>query len=91
MDPTTKDKITANVTNSWRMASNWIMSAAGAMFAIYLSLPLDQQAALVAHLPVPPWVLPIATSVVGIVARLWPQKKLAERMAGDDGPGAPAP
>jgi hypothetical protein len=76
MTPETKDKITTNVSNSWKMASNWAMSLTGAMFAVYLALPLDQQQAVVTHLPVPAWVLPIITSVIGIVARLWPQKSL---------------
>lgn len=86
MDPTTKEKLAVNVTNSWRMASNWIMSAAGVMFAIYLALPLDQQSALLAHLPVPPWILPILTSVIGIVARLWPQKNLTPEAAAANQP-----
>jgi len=81
MDQTTKDKLAVNVTNSWKMASNYVMAIAGALFAIYLALPLDQQQTLVAHLPVPAWALPIAGSVVGIVARLWPQKSITADVA----------
>lgn len=81
MTPDTKAKLAVNVANSWKMASNWIMTATGAMFAIYLALPQAQQDALVAHLPVPPWVLPIITSVIGIVARLWPQKSITPEVA----------
>ena len=91
MDEIIKDKLAINVANSWKMASNWIMSAAGIMFAIYLALPLDQQAALVAHLPVPPWVLPIVTSVIGIVARLWPQKSITPDVAAAKSDDAPQP
>lgn len=77
MDQTTKDKITTNAANSWKMASNWVFVALGTVFTIYLALPADQQQALINHLPVPPWLIPIAGSVVGIAARLWPQKSLS--------------
>lgn len=76
MDQETKDGLAVNASNAAKMWSNWIMTAAGTMFAIYLALPIDQQQTLIAHLPVPPWVIPIFTSVVGVVARLWPQKNL---------------
>jgi len=76
MEQETKDRLGANVTNAWRMASNWAMAASGTIFAVYLGLPAEQQQAILAHLPVPPWALPIAASVIGIAARLWPQKSL---------------
>jgi hypothetical protein len=76
-DDTTKgQKLAANFAISWKMASNWVMGVAGVAFAFYLSLPLDQQQAVLAHLPVPPWVVPIVASLVGFLARLWPQKSL---------------
>lgn len=81
MDDVTKDKLAVNAANSWKMASNWVMSAAGAAFAIYLALPADQAQALIDHLPVPPWVLPIVATVIGIVARLWPQKSITPEVA----------
>lgn len=85
MEDQTKEKLAANVSNSYKMASNWAIAATGALFTIYLALPVEQQQALVQHLPVPPWVLPIVTSVIGIVARLWPQKSLTPPPS-DSGP-----
>lgn len=79
MEQETKDKLAENAANSWKMASNWVMAAAGVAFGIYLGLPADQQQQLIAHLPLPAWVLPIVASVIGIVARLWPQKSLAPK------------
>lgn len=81
MDDTTKAKLAVNVANSYKMASNWIMAATGVIFTIYLALPPDQVAALNAHLPVPAWALPICTSVLGIVARLWPQAAITPEVA----------
>lgn len=79
MEQDTKDRLSANVGNAWKMASNWAMATFGTIFAIYLGLPVEQQQEIVAHLPVPPWALPIAASVVGIAARLWPQRSLAKQ------------
>lgn len=81
MDTTTKEKLAINVANSWKMASNWVMGAAGTAFAIYLALPALQQQALLDHLPVPPWLIPIIASVGGIVARLVPQKSITPAVA----------
>lgn len=81
MKQTSKDRLAANASSAWRMASNWVMTAAGVVFAIYLALPLDQQQTLIAHLPVPPWAIPIAASVIGIVARIWPQRSIMDREA----------
>lgn len=93
MDSTTKDKLAINVANSWKMASNWVMGAAGIAFTIYLALPPLQQQTLLDHLPVPAWLLPILASIVGIVARLWPQKSITPAVAAaksQDAPQAPA-
>jgi hypothetical protein len=76
-DPTKRQKLAANFAISWKMASNWVMGAAGVAFAFYLSLPLEQQQAVLAHLPVPPWVLPLIASFIGFAARIWPQKSLS--------------
>lgn len=76
MDEVAKDRLASNVSNCWKMASTWVMTASGAAFAVYLSLPAAQQQTLIDHLPVQPWVVPIITSTIGIVARMWPQKSV---------------
>lgn len=81
MEQEAKDKLAINVANSWKMASNWVMTISGALFAIYLSLPPDQQQTLVNHLPVPPWLVPIIGTVIGVLARLWPQKSITADVA----------
>ena len=81
MDPITKDKLALNVANSYKMASNWVMAAAGVAFTVYLALPPEQQQALIQHLPMPPWLLPILASVIGIAARLMPQKSITPEVA----------
>ena len=91
MDATTKDKLAINLANSYKMASNWVMAAAGIVFTIYLALPLDQQQTLLQHLPVPPWLLPIAASIAGIVARLIPQKSITPAVAAAKSDAAPQP
>lgn len=91
MDDTKIDKLAINVANSWKMASNWVMAAAGTVFAIYLALPIDQQQTLIQHLPVPPWLLPILASVGGIVARLLPQKSITPAVAAAKSEDAPQP
>lgn len=79
MKDDTKQQLATNLGNAWRMASNWAMATAGTIFAIYLGLPVEQQQTIIAHLPVPPWALPIAASVVGIAARIWPQRSLRQQ------------
>lgn len=91
MDDSTKTKLAINASNATRMASNWVMAAAGAMFAIWLALPPEQQQALIAHLPVPAWVLPVLTSIAGIVARLWPQSSITPAVAAAKSGDAPQP
>ena len=76
MNDESKEKLASNVANSYKMASNWVFTAVGALGAIWLALPPDQQQTIIAHLPVPAWVLPIVGTVVGVVARLWPQANL---------------
>jgi hypothetical protein len=88
MDAATEAKLMLNLANAHKMASNYVWVATGLIWTVYLSLPLDQQQTLVAHLPVPVWALPIVGSVLGIVARLWPQKSLAPSEAS---PAAPPP
>lgn len=91
MTPENKEKLVTNVSNSYKMASNWVMTIAGALFAAFLALPakcvdLDtactvSQATLLAQLPVPPWALPVAATLIGIAARLWPQKSISPEEA----------
>lgn len=81
MDEASKDRLAINAANATKMARNWVMTASGAAFAIYLALPLEQQQALIAHLPVQPWLLPIVASVLGILARIWPQKSITPEVA----------
>ena len=91
MDDTTKDKLTINLANSYKMASNWWFTVLGAMGVIWVNLPVEQQQALLAHLPVPGWVLPIAATVIGIVARVWPQKSITPEVAAAKSMDAPEP
>ncbi len=81
MTPENKEKLAINVANSYKMASNWVFTGIGTLGAIWLGLPVEQQQAIIAHLPVPPWVLPIVASVIGIGARLWPQKLITPEVA----------
>lgn len=73
-----REHLVFNFANSWKMASNWVMWASGVVFAFYLTLPVDKQQEIIAHLPVQPWLLPIITSAIGYAARLWPQKSLPQ-------------
>lgn len=77
MKQASKDRLAFNVRNAARMASNWVMTAVGVGAAIYLRLSAEQQQAILDHLPVEPWLVPIIASVVGIAARMWPQPKLS--------------
>lgn len=81
MEQQTKDKLVINLANSWKMASNYVSVASGAMFCVYLALPADTQLAIVQHLPVPPWAIPVITSILNVVARLWPQKSITPFVA----------
>lgn len=77
MQPEFKARLAFNLRNSARMASNWVMAAVGVLAAIYVRLTIEQQQAILNHLPVDPWLIPIITSAIGIAARLWPQPKLS--------------
>jgi hypothetical protein len=87
MDP----KLATNLANAHKMASNWVMTAVGAMATIWFLLPADQQATVIAHLPVPLWSLPIVTSIIGIAARVWPQKSITPAVAEAKSADAPQP
>lgn len=81
MDDVTKNKFATNVANSWKMASNWIMSLAGTLGMIYLAIPEEQEKTIIQHLPIPVWSVPIVLTVIGIIARLWPQKSITPAVA----------
>lgn len=94
MDSTTKDKLQTNVSNSWKMASNYVMAIAGLLWAAYLALPVtcaagdagctSQHALQVwvsTTLHVPALLLPLLTGAIGIAARLWPQKSITPSVA----------
>lgn len=83
MQDSTKAIVAANVSNSLSMASTWVNAAADAAFALYLALPADQQEAIVNHLPVPPWAIPIVTFALRYAARNWPQPALTATVASD--------
>lgn len=82
MSPITKEKLRINARNCWRFASTWVMAAAGLGFAAYLALPVDEQRDLLSRLPlIPPWLVPILTSAIGVGARIWPQKNIPAEVA----------
>lgn len=106
MDDVTKDKLSINVQNSLKMASNWVMAAAGVMWAAYLALPLtcdgqpaasgcvsqhDLQAWVSSTLHVPPVLVPLLTAALGITARIWPQKSITPAVAEAKSEDAPQP
>ena len=86
MDDLTKDKLVSNLTNSYKMASNWWFTMLGTLGVIWVNLPVEQQQAVISHLPVPGWVLPIVGTVIGIVARLWPQASITPPKADEPKP-----
>lgn len=67
-------QLLSNLNIAHKMLSNWVMGTAGTLGVIWFSLPPDQQKLLIEHSPIPAWAYPIALTVVGILARLWPQK-----------------
>lgn len=76
MDQLTKDKLAINVGALPKMASAWVMTAAGVLGTIWISLTPDQQMQVIQHSPLPVWSYPIVLTVVGIIGRVWPQKIL---------------
>jgi hypothetical protein len=74
MDQALKDRLAANVLALPKMLSAWVMALAAALGVIWFQLPAEQQHALVQHSPLPVWAWPVAMSVLGIVARVWPQR-----------------
>lgn len=81
MDDNMKDKLATNAANAWKMWSNWVMTASGVVGAIYLALPDEQKQALLNHLPLPAWLIPIVGTVIGVALRIWPQKSITPEVA----------
>jgi len=81
MDRITKDKLAINFANSWKMASNWVAVTWGTLLAVTFALPSDVLALLVSRLPVPPWTVPVVVAVIGVGARMWPQKSITSAVA----------
>ena len=81
MSPEDKAKLAVNMGAAWKMWSNWVMTASGALGAIWLALPVEQQQAVIAHLPLPPWILPIVGTVIGVTLRIWPQASITQAEA----------
>lgn len=81
MEQDTKDKLAVNVANSWKMLSVQIATLANGLFALYFFLPVDQQAAILSHLPVPAWLIPIIANVLIFGGRVLPQKGITADVA----------
>lgn len=77
MEPEAKARLVDNIASLPKMASAWAMSAAGFLGMVWFTLPPEQQRALIEHSPLPPWAYPIALTVIGVIARVWPQKAVA--------------
>lgn len=81
MQQETKDKIKLSAANAHKMASNWVTVVWGAALTILFAMPADALAAVVSRLPVPAWTVPVIVAVIGVVARLWPQKSITPKVA----------
>lgn len=81
MNNTTLAKLRANISIIHKMASVWVMGVAGTVGTIWFALPSDQQVVLLMHAHVPMWVAPIVATVIGVVARIWPQKSITKEEA----------
>lgn len=91
MEQITKDKLRINFENAHKMASNWVMSAAGTLGTIWFALPERQQQTVIEHLPIPLWMLPVVMTIIGVGARLWPQAAITPRVAAASSETAPQP
>lgn len=91
MESITKEKLLINAQNAHKMWSNWAMSATGVLGAFWFAMPEAQQRSVVEHLPVPMWMVPIVMTVIGVAARLWPQKNITPAVAAASSETAPQP
>lgn len=76
MTPELKDKFITNLIALPAMNSARFMTICGVLAMVWVGLPPDQQAAVIAHLPLPAWALPIIATIIGLAVRVWPQATL---------------
>ena len=76
MTPELKDKFISNLVALPKMNSAKFMTLCGVLAMVWIGLPADQQAAVIAHLPLPAWALPIIATIIGLAVRVWPQVSL---------------
>ncbi len=81
MNQTTISKFKTNLSAIHKMASVWVMSAAGMLGMVWFMIPPDQQVTILEHTPIPLWMAPILATGIGIVARLWPSKVITKHQA----------
>ena len=76
MTPELKDKFITNLIALPKMNSAKFMTVCGVLAMVWIGLPADQQATVIAHLPLPAWALPIMATIIGLAVRVWPQVSL---------------
>ena len=76
MNPELKDKFISNLVALPKMNSAKFMALCGFLAMVWVGLPADQQATVIAHLPLPAWALPIIATIIGLAVRVWPQVSL---------------
>lgn len=85
MDPTTKEKLTINVVNSWKMWSNRATVAMGSLWTLYFTLPTacdagttcltqhDVQVWFSTTLHIPLAIVAAVATALTVAFRVWPQ------------------
>lgn len=91
MDDLQKQKLAVNVGASYKMLSNWWFGVLGTVGVIWSQLSAEQTQAILAHLPLPAWMIPILGTVIGIALRLWPQKSISGAEAAAKSADTPQP
>lgn len=95
MTPENKEKLATNIANAPKMLSAWFITIVGLVWTAYISLPavcevaaascLSQAMILDAIRPlfawVPPPILALATTVLGLYLRMKPQANITPAMA----------
>lgn len=84
-----KEKLALNLATLPKMLSAWVMTLAGGLGVLWVSLPEPQQKLIIEHSWLPPWAYPIALTVLGLVARVLPQSNITPTEA--EGKSADAP
>jgi hypothetical protein len=77
MDQEAKDRMAANLSALPKEASTWAITAAGLLGTVWFALPDEQQMEILKHSPLPAWSYPVVLAVVGVIAKVWPQKAFA--------------